>query len=488
MDVDAAKRAYERHFEKGKEVAEKLAKQKGNSGDVFEKLETLKKLRDQGVITADDFEAQSRGCSPRCDGPRVSVPKSCARERQCGLLLFGGVGLSPDASDLDPRAFGRRLLFFGGLRLDPREKRRAFPRGAVEPRPQGRHQHAVRDVRPYRCTFAGLMPSRRWFGALVVVASLATERAAVAEVPVGEIGIDYVAPPSCPDARAFRAALDARLADTPAPGSRGRRSVTLWVRVTVTSMKVVGQLAVVGGAGAEVREIEGETCENVVSALGLLAALAVDLEPEKSGPPEGIEASSTKKTQPVLFRSERGPPADWAWSAEAGAQVGAGSMLGPDMAPVVLPFVGVGFERPPRGGVDLAARVRLGFVRGAQSITTSAGDASFRVMAAQLDVCPIRFGLATGLALRACSTGQLGAVQASGARVADAQTDVRAWLLVGVLGRVEWEVIHHLLLEAQGGVVVAATRHRYFVDPDTTLYRMPIVGGIFSGGLAIRFP
>jgi uncharacterized protein (DUF697 family) len=60
MDLDAAKRAYERHFEKGKEVAEKLAKEKGKSGDVFEKLEKLKKLRDQGVITADDFEAQKQ--------------------------------------------------------------------------------------------------------------------------------------------------------------------------------------------------------------------------------------------------------------------------------------------------------------------------------------------------------------------------------------------------------------------------------------------
>ncbi len=57
MDLDAAKRAYERHFEKGKAVAEKLAKDKAQSKDVFEKLEKLAKLRDSGVITPLDFEA-----------------------------------------------------------------------------------------------------------------------------------------------------------------------------------------------------------------------------------------------------------------------------------------------------------------------------------------------------------------------------------------------------------------------------------------------
>ena len=60
MDPDAAKRAYEHHFKKGKDVAEELSKNKGKSRDTFEKLTELAKLRDQGVITAEDFEAQKR--------------------------------------------------------------------------------------------------------------------------------------------------------------------------------------------------------------------------------------------------------------------------------------------------------------------------------------------------------------------------------------------------------------------------------------------
>ncbi len=60
MDLDHAKKAYEEHLAKGKEVAARMAKEKGESKDVFEKLEKLKALRDQGVISADDFEAQKQ--------------------------------------------------------------------------------------------------------------------------------------------------------------------------------------------------------------------------------------------------------------------------------------------------------------------------------------------------------------------------------------------------------------------------------------------
>lgn len=56
MDLSAAKRAYEEHLERGKVVATGFSKKK-DAGEAFEKLEKLKKLRDEGVITELDFEA-----------------------------------------------------------------------------------------------------------------------------------------------------------------------------------------------------------------------------------------------------------------------------------------------------------------------------------------------------------------------------------------------------------------------------------------------
>lgn len=60
LDLGAAKRAYDQEFEKGKQVASKMAKERKDSRDAFEKLERFKELRDKGVISDDDFDAMKR--------------------------------------------------------------------------------------------------------------------------------------------------------------------------------------------------------------------------------------------------------------------------------------------------------------------------------------------------------------------------------------------------------------------------------------------
>jgi uncharacterized protein (DUF697 family) len=60
FDLEKAKRAFEAELEKGKEVAAKMKDHKGASGDVFDKLEKAKGLRDKGVISDDDFDAIKR--------------------------------------------------------------------------------------------------------------------------------------------------------------------------------------------------------------------------------------------------------------------------------------------------------------------------------------------------------------------------------------------------------------------------------------------
>jgi uncharacterized protein (DUF697 family) len=57
MDMNAARRAYEQEFERGKQVAKDLA---GEKKDALDKLERLGKLRDKGVITAEEFEEQKK--------------------------------------------------------------------------------------------------------------------------------------------------------------------------------------------------------------------------------------------------------------------------------------------------------------------------------------------------------------------------------------------------------------------------------------------
>lgn len=58
FDVNRAKAAYEREFEKGKEVAKNLKDKEGDAKDVFESLRKLGELRDAGILTDAEFEAK----------------------------------------------------------------------------------------------------------------------------------------------------------------------------------------------------------------------------------------------------------------------------------------------------------------------------------------------------------------------------------------------------------------------------------------------
>lgn len=58
LDVEEARKKYEAEYERGKEVAKDATSSAKNSNDVFEKLKKLGALRDAGVLTQDEFEAQ----------------------------------------------------------------------------------------------------------------------------------------------------------------------------------------------------------------------------------------------------------------------------------------------------------------------------------------------------------------------------------------------------------------------------------------------
>jgi uncharacterized protein (DUF697 family) len=57
LDMNAARRAYEEEFERGKQVAKNMASEKKGALD---ELERLGQLRDKGVITAQEFEEQKK--------------------------------------------------------------------------------------------------------------------------------------------------------------------------------------------------------------------------------------------------------------------------------------------------------------------------------------------------------------------------------------------------------------------------------------------
>jgi len=60
VDLSTAKKAYKKAFEKGKSYVSDLDDKKEEAADIFEKLEKLGKLKEQGVLSEEEFEAKKK--------------------------------------------------------------------------------------------------------------------------------------------------------------------------------------------------------------------------------------------------------------------------------------------------------------------------------------------------------------------------------------------------------------------------------------------
>lgn len=60
IDLDAAKNIYKGAYEQGKDFVSTLEQEQDTSRDIFEKLEKLGHLKEQGVLTEEEFQEQKQ--------------------------------------------------------------------------------------------------------------------------------------------------------------------------------------------------------------------------------------------------------------------------------------------------------------------------------------------------------------------------------------------------------------------------------------------
>lgn len=60
FNLDTVKQAYEKAYEKGKSYVSDLEDQKDDAKDVYQALEKLGQLRDQGILSEEEFEAKKK--------------------------------------------------------------------------------------------------------------------------------------------------------------------------------------------------------------------------------------------------------------------------------------------------------------------------------------------------------------------------------------------------------------------------------------------
>ncbi len=291
------------------------------------------------------------------------------------------------------------------------------------------------------------------FGLAVVCAMTAVSYPAAADDPVI---VEYVAPDECASTEAFHALLAAQIARTPNPERTWRFSV----RVVHADDAYIGRVTTETGT----RELHARTCDEVVSALALVIAMATPPEAPAALPPPPAPPSPpppppvTTTIAPPRFamvhverdRIERKSDSSTAFRFGIGAQDWANtfSIAGPTLTASIEPRWGwyrmmfemnVGVQAM---GVPFGTELQQGSPAG-YTITWTMLD---------FESCPIDIALGdSNVSLIACNSLAVG-IAGNPSNAPDPQPGA---LFFGGDGRVRWQSPWKFFAEAHVGALIS---------------------------------
>jgi hypothetical protein len=349
---------------------------------------------------------------------------------------------------------------------------------------------------------------RSFLAALVFACTVASAASAQEE---GAIQFNYRSSDGCPDRTTFIARVRARTtrAEFTNPGTGAREGSVFDVEVDA-GPPAYGRVTVGDPHRPDgTRRVQADTCDEVVDALALVVALAIDpsppsapLAPVDGGPPAPEAAVSLPVAPPVpsppvearatptargATEESRPPSAPARHTPPVGLSAGLDAAADVGVAPATLVGLSVYAGWQSTSTTLVSPAFRLAFDR-AQSGTLSApgGTAAFTWTVGRLDACPFARG-SHGLRVRACARVESGALEVAGGDIVAAQTKTRFWLATGALARGQWTFFEPLFLNVEAGANVRATSDRFFYLPNTTVYRVSWVGASAAAGLGAYF-
>jgi hypothetical protein len=303
------------------------------------------------------------------------------------------------------------------------------------------------------------------------------------------VRIEYSAPESCPDAAEFERRVRERI-QRARFAKEGEIARTFRVIVQSKPERSVARVEFVDADGEKVsRTLGADTCDEVVNAIALVTALAMEARAgsEEPAPAPGARPPTGATPEPAPLAPPPPPPA--ATRADDGARWDAG--MGVDIASGYAPSISVGL----RLFVEMAPSffsVRASVLHAdSGKVGVEDGRTRFRFWGARVEGCPLRVPLGASFAVSPCAGVEGGALQGeglSGGGIVETREATEPWLAALALGRLQAEVDSFLLLEAQADVRFPLVRHEFYLErPDRSVHDVPAVAFGASLGVGFRF-
>ena len=261
------------------------------------------------------------------------------------------------------------------------------------------------------------------------------------------------------------------------PAQEGEHAIILIVETFEANGGVRGQLTVHRLDGAmTVREVPGRDCQEVESAMALIAALMVDplagnADGGRASPPPPNPRSGLLATPQPSNWSIRIEPRLTARTAVA-PRVAWGGALG------LMMTLETSELRPSFGLAGHFARA---------STTQPSGSADLELSAAQLVVCPFGWRPRAEWDLRACGLFQAGRLRGAGFDTVNPAEKSIFWASAGLELEARFQLLGPVWLGLEVAGELPFSRESFYVEPGQTLHRVPAWGMSFGLGAGVLF-
>ncbi|WP_437522192.1 hypothetical protein WME79_30895 [Sorangium sp. So ce726] len=309
----------------------------------------------------------------------------------------------------------------------------------------------------------------------LVVLGWSSATAAPAPIP---IRIDFDAPADCSTAEQFYEGLRAR-SDRVRLAADGEEGWGVRVRLSRGGAGVHGELRVVHAGGeTDTRIVDATSCDVVVQALSLTAALALDEVVEVTAPLSPPAPPVVPPSPPVA--SQETPPLRFTLGAHA------------VVTQVVAPYASLGGALGARVTPHLEGPWSPSFglsLMYARNDLLSGGDtALIQWGAAALSACPLRWQLLRIVSAEPCVVAAGGWLAATGRGISNPESAVRSWWSAGGFARAAALLGGGTALELEAGAVVPLVHRRFTMGWSAeTVGETPVISPLVGVGIVHNF-
>jgi hypothetical protein len=327
----------------------------------------------------------------------------------------------------------------------------------------------------------------------LAVAAVLGPSSADTETGPKPVQVEFDAPEGCSGAEPFFNTLRSRT-DRVRRAEGNEPRTTLQVRLTRGHGQVVGELRMVDDhGGTDTRKVQGASCDDVVQALSLTAALAVDPSALLFAPatsPAPVESAPATPAAPP-----NAPVVEHPLAATSNADSRPLRRLVPTVEFGFAPIATTVLSGSYSPGVTLAVRrtlagdgafrptlgLAIAYVRNDVFESPQAAQVSLAGLAGT--VCPLRW-TASILTLQPCALVLAGWLSASGRRMTHSDTANRLWLSAGGVVRTTAFMGRGVSLELEAGISAPVFKRKFFATtPSNVMAETPTISPLVGIGL-----